>query len=66
MLHIEKSVGVWSERQEEARTTKEDVEDTSGEGEQKCWFEGGCHESSDMESGSWERLLLEWGKSDYT
>ena len=30
--------------------------DTSGEGEgeQKCWFgEGGCCESSEMESGSW-------------
>ena len=34
-------------------TTKEDVEDASGEGEQECWFrEGGCHESSEMESGS--------------
>ena len=26
------------EGQEEARTTKEDVEDASGEGEQECWF----------------------------
>ena len=35
------------------RTTKEDVEDASG-GEQECWFEeGGCLESSDMESESW-------------
>ena len=34
--------------------TKEDVEDASGEGEQECWFgEGGSHESSEMESGSW-------------
>ena len=34
------------------RTTKEDVEDASGEGEQECWFEeGGCHESSEMDSG---------------
>mgnify|MGYP001795197744 CR=1 FL=1 len=34
--------------------TKEDVEDASGEGEQECWFgEGGCLESSEMESGSW-------------
>ena len=34
--------------------TKEDVEDASGEGEQECWFEEGrCHESSEMESGSW-------------
>ena len=34
--------------------TKEDMEDTSGEGEQECWFgEGGCLESSKMESGSW-------------
>ena len=34
--------------------TKEDVEDTSGEGEQECWFrEGGCLESNEMESGSW-------------
>ena len=33
--------------------TKEDVEDASGEGEQECWFEEeGCHESSEMESGS--------------
>ena len=33
--------------------TKEDVEDTRG-GEQDCWFgEGECHESSEMESGSW-------------
>ena len=49
------------------RTTKEDVEDTSGEGEQKCWSgEGGCHESSEMEI-EWEleRLLLEWGKSNH-
>ena len=29
----EKSVGVWSEGQEEAGTTKEDIEDTSREGE---------------------------------
>ena len=36
------------------RTTKEDLEDASGEGEQECWFgEGGCHESSKMDSGSW-------------
>ena len=27
---------VWSEGQEEAWTTKEDVEDASGEGEQEC------------------------------
>ena len=32
--------------------TKEDVEDASG-GEQECWFEEGCHESSEMESGIW-------------
>ena len=45
---------VQSEGQEEARTIKEDVEDASGEGEQECWFgEGGCLESSEMESGSW-------------
>ena len=31
---------------------------------QKCWFgEGGCHESSEMESGSWRDLLPKWGKS---
>ena len=36
------------------RKTKEDVEDASGEGEQKCWIgEGGCHELSEMDSGSW-------------
>ena len=35
--------------------TKEGVENTSGEGEQECWFgENGCHELSDMESGSWK------------
>ena len=50
---VEKIVGVWSERQEEARMTKEDVEDASGEGEQECWFGGGCLESSEMKSGSW-------------
>ena len=37
------------------RTTKEDVEDTSGEGKQEYWFEkGGCLESSEMDSGSWK------------
>ena len=42
-----------SQGQEEARTTKKDVEDASGEGEQECWFgEKGRHESSEMESGS--------------
>ena len=51
---FEKSVGIRSEGQEEARTTKEDVEDAVGEGEQECWFEErGCHESNEMESGSW-------------
>ena len=30
------------------------MENASGEGEQECWFEeGGCIESSKMESGSW-------------
>ena len=34
--------------------TKEDVEDASGEREQKCWLgEKGYHELSEMESGSW-------------
>ena len=34
--------------------TKEDMDDASGEGEQEYWFrEGGCHEWSEMESGSW-------------
>ena len=29
-------------------------EDASGEGEQECWFgEGGCLESSEIDSGSW-------------
>ena len=33
--------------------TKEDVENASGEGEQQCCFkEGGCIESSEMESES--------------
>ena len=40
-------------KQEEARTTKEDMEDASGEGEQERWFgEGGRHESSEVENGS--------------
>ena len=51
---FEKSIGVLSEGQEEVRTTKKDVEDASGEGEQECWFgEGGCHKLSEVESGSW-------------
>ena len=30
------------------------MKNASGEGEQECWFEeGGCIESSEMESGSW-------------
>ena len=34
------------------RTTKEDVEDASGEGEQECWFgEGRYLNSSKVESG---------------
>ena len=58
---VEKIVGVWSERQEEARMTKEDVEDASGEGEQVLvwrrrmpWIE---------RDGEWEleRLPLQWG-----
>ena len=50
---FEKSVGVWSEGQDEARMTKEDVKDVSGEIEQESLFgEGGCHESSEMESES--------------
>ena len=49
----EKSIGVSSEGQEEARTMKEDVEEASGEGEQERWFgEKGGHELSEMESGS--------------
>ena len=36
------------------KRTKEDMEDASGKGEQKCWFRKGvCHESSEIESGSW-------------
>ena len=50
---FEQHVGVWSEGQQEARMIKEDVEDANG-GDQECWFEeGGCLESSKMESGSW-------------
>ena len=52
-LGSEKSVGIWSDGQEEARMTKEDVEDGSGEGEQECGLgEKRRHESSEMESGS--------------
>ena len=59
---FEKSVGVWTEGQEEARSTREDVENTSGEGEQEGWFGGWILESSEMESGrELERLQLEWG-----
>ena len=32
--------------------TKEVVEDTSGEGEQECWFGEGCLELSEIKSGS--------------
>ena len=40
---------------EVGRTTKEVVEDASGEGEQeRCFGEKGRHESSEMESGSWK------------
>ena len=36
------------------RTTEEDMENASREEKQECWFEeGGCIESSKMESGSW-------------
>ena len=43
-----------AEGQKEAWTTKQDMEDASGEGEQECWFgEGGCLESSEIESGHW-------------
>ena len=49
---FEKSVGVCSKGQEEARMTKEDEENASGEREQECWF-GGCLELSNMKSGSW-------------
>ena len=43
------------------RTTKEDVEDTSGEGEQECWFgEGGIERD-----GERDRSLLEWSKSGH-
>ena len=47
---FEKSIWVWFQGQEEARTTKEEVKDTSGEGGQECWFGGGCLE---LEDGSW-------------
>ena len=53
LARSEKSVVVWSDGQEEARKTKEDAEDASGEGEQERWFaEKGRHESSEMEGGS--------------
>ena len=64
---FEKSIGVWSKGQEEVRTTKEDVEDASGEGEQECWFREGCL-AWIQQYGEWEieRLLSEWGKSSHT
>ena len=41
---FEKSVGVWNKGQEEAKKTKEVVEDLSGEREQVYWFgEKWCH-----------------------
>ena len=44
--------------------TKEEVEDASGEGEQKRWFvEKGRHESSKTENGSWRDCC--WGKSGH-
>ena len=50
----ETSVGVWSEGQEEGRTTEEDMEDASGEGEQERGLgEKRRAESSEMESGSY-------------
>ena len=34
--------------------SEEDMENASGERQQECWFEeGGCIESSEMESRSW-------------
>ena len=49
---FERSIGIWSEGQEEARTTKEDEEDASGEEQQESWFgEGGWLESSEMGVG---------------
>ena len=40
-------------KQEEARRTKEDMEDASGEGEEGRWFgEKGRHESSEVENWS--------------
>jgi len=51
-------------RQEEARTTKEDVADASAEGEQERWFgERGHHELSEMESGTSRDCC--WGKSSH-
>ena len=36
------------------KTTEEDMENASREGEKECWLEEGeCIESSEMESGSW-------------
>ena len=40
------------------------MEDTSREGEQECLFgDEGCHELSEMESGSWR---MEWGESGHS
>ena len=36
---FEKIIGVWSEGQEEARNTKEDIEDAGGDGEQEFGLE---------------------------
>ena len=51
---FEEGIGVWSKGQQEARMTKEDVEDASWEGEQECWSEeGGCLDLNEMEFGCW-------------
>ena len=52
--HVLRKVLEFEVKARGSETTKEDMEDPSGEGEQECWFgEKGCHESSEMESGSW-------------
>ena len=60
----DKRVLSWSsEGQEEARTTKEDMENASGEGEQECCLEKEDALNRARWSGEWEleRLLFESG-----
>ena len=40
---------LWGSKNDQRRRERANL---SVEGEQECWFEGGCHELNEMESGS--------------